>query len=422
MRLEKRVVDVRKIVFDNESYIKDGIMHLSKEELINVAMDYNFKSVDFELAHPGESCRLNFVSDCIQPMCKLDSEDSTFPGVVDEVSRVGEGISVVVGGVSVTEVLMKPMVILSVIDMEGPATKESLTLPKLIHLCLIAEPTEDTSDNEYFQAVNVASKKIAKYVAECAKEVPPDDVEIYEISEENYENLPRVAYIFQIFSHAPLTDTVYYGDGCASMLPTIVHPNEVLDGAMIFRDYYQACNASPTYVYQNHPVIKELMSRHGKDINFVGLIISNTPTEVINKRRNAMMCAGLAKYHLKADCAIITKEGGGHPQIDVGLNCDACEELGIKTVLLITEFLSAGNPINELVLFATENADAMVTNGCISFLEFPRVNRVIGLEYLQDLARTGQLDAYGPFSYGAYTLVRDSINQIGNTQFTTVVY
>lgn len=420
MRLEKRYVDVRQVVFGDKSCFKDGVLQLCKKDLEQVAADFHFESVDFDIAVPGESTRLNFVADCVQPVYKIDG--ATFPGVVDDVCRVGEGSTVVLRGVGVTETLLLPMVISSTLDMSGPAVDESLILSKLIHICVLAKPADGVKANDYFNAVNIASKKVAKFVASLAADAEPDDVEVFEKSKDVSPDLPRVAYIYQIFSHAPLTDTVYYGDGCASMLPTIVQPNEILDGAMLFRDYYQVSNASPTYVYQNHPVILELLKRHGKDINFVGVIMSNTPAEVVNKRRNVMMCAGLAKYELEADGVIISKEGGGHPQIDVGLNCDANEALGIKTVLLLTEFLSAGNPINELTLFATPNADAMVTNGCTSVLDFPKMDKVIGLQTLESQSRTQTLDAHGPFSYGVYPLVRDAINQIGNTPLSSEVF
>lgn len=422
MRLEKRYVDIQRVEFADRTYVEQNVLYLSKKELKEVAMDYHFAEVDFDIAEPGTSCRLSYVSDCVQPIFKLGEGESTFPGIVDDIHRVGTGATVVLRGISVTETLLVPMVIASTLDMTGPAVEESLILPKLIHVCILAKPAEGVTNNDYFNAVNVASKKVAKYLAEAAKDVKPDEIEVFELKQEGLENLPKVAYIFQIFSHAPLTDTVFYGDGCATMLPTVVQANEILDGALIYRDYYQVSNASPTYVLQNHPVIIELMQRHGKDINFVGVIMSNTPAEVENKRRNAMHCAGLAKYQLKADCAIISKEGGGHPQIDVGLNCDACEELGIRTVLLLTEFLSAGNPIDELVLFSTENADAMVTNGCTSVMNFPRMDRVIGLPTMQNQTNTVTLDVHGPFSYAVYPVVRDALNQIGNTNLGSEVY
>ncbi|KPU44295.1 betain reductase complex component B subunit alpha and beta [Oxobacter pfennigii] len=422
MHLEKRYVDVQKVVFDEKTFIEKGILHVCKKELIAEAMDFHFESVDFELAHPGESCRLTYVCDCVQPMYKTGEGAATFPGIADEVKRVGNGVSIVLRGVCITEIMAVSAGGVQTLDMSGPAAEQSYALPKLIHVCLLAKPAPGVQNDAYFDAVNIASKKVAKYVAKCAKDYTPDEVETFELKKEGLEDLPRVAYIFQIFSHAPLNDTAYYGDGCASMMPIVVHPNEILDGALVYRDYYTAGNSSPTYSLQNHPVILELIKRHGKDINFAGVIMSNTPAEIVNKNRNAMMCAGLAKYHLNADGVIITKQGGGHPQIDTGLNCDYCEELGIKTVLLLTEFLSVGNPITELVLFSTKNADAMVTNGCISMVDFPKVDRVVGIPTMINRNTLSSMDLYGPYTMAAYSAIRDFISQIGNTHFTSVAY
>ncbi|KPU44298.1 betain reductase complex component B subunit alpha and beta [Oxobacter pfennigii] len=420
MHLEKRYVDVHKVVFDEKTFVERGVLHVCKNELIDIAMDFHFESIDFELAHPGESCRLSYVCDCIQPMYKLDGA-STFPGIVDEIKRVGTGASVILRGVSVTEVMTQPTVSVSTLDMSGPGAEESFVLPKLVHICMLAKIAPDSQKDAYLNAINIASKKVAKYIAQCAKDCIPDEVEAFELKKEGLENLPRVAYIFQVFSHAPVTDTVYYGDGCATMLPTVVHPNEILDGALVFRDYYSTSNVSPTYFFQNHPVIRELMGRHGKDLNFAGVIISNTPAEVVNKNRNAMMCAGLAKNVINADCAIITKMGGGHPQIDTGLNCDYCEELGVKTVLLLTEFLSAQSPIDELVLFSTENANAMVTNGCLVHVDLPKVDRVIGQTTIPNRATNSAIDVHGPLTL-LTSAIRESMSQIGYTNRSSVVY
>lgn len=417
MYLEKRYTDVNKVVFDDKTFIENGVLHVSKKELSDLAMDYRFESMDFELAHPGESCRLSRVCDCVQPMLKLGEDSSTYPGVVDEVKRAGSGSSVVLRGVSVTEIMPLQAGGL-LLDMSSPGRERSKLLTEQAHICILAKPAKDVHNNDYFYALNIASKKIAKYVAECAKDLVPNEVETFELKKDGLENLPRIAYIKQVFSHAPANDTVYYGDGCATMLPTIVHPNEILDGALLFRDYHSTTNSAPSYAIQNEPVILELMDRHGKDINFIGVILSNTPAEIINKNRNAMMCAGLAKYHLNVDGVIITKQGGGHPQIDTGMNCDYCEELGIKTVLLLTEFLSANSPVAELVLFSTPNANAMVTSGCLEEIEYPKVDRVIG-----DTTSIGRFvgDIHGPFRQDI-NLTREGISQIGNTNLTTVIY
>ncbi len=46
MRLEKRFIDVKKVVFDDKTFVENGVLHVSKKELEDVAMDYRFKSVD----------------------------------------------------------------------------------------------------------------------------------------------------------------------------------------------------------------------------------------------------------------------------------------------------------------------------------------------------------------------------------------
>ena len=422
MQLTRKIIHIKKAVFDDRTYVEDGgILHLCKQELIDIAADFHFKSVDFEIAHPGESCRIIYVGDCVQPAYKLE-DGATFPGIVDECKGVGTGTTVMLEGIGISEVSLRPLKVASLLDMSGLGKDLSLTLPQMIQVCLVAEPGENVTDNEYFSAINVASKKVAKYIAQCAASHKPDREEIYRLDKVVDETLPKVVYIFQIFSHAALTDTTCYGDGCVATLPIMMHPNEVLDGALLFRDYYQVSNASPSCVYQNHPIILELMKRHGKDINFVGLIVSNTPAQIEDKKRNVMMCTNLAKYHFNADCAIVTKEGGGHPQIDVGMHCDALEEQGIKTVLVLTEMLSNGAQINELVLFSTPNANAMVSNGCMDFVyTYPYMDRVIGMPWLYNQPMTQKYDSHGPFKYHI-RVQRDAVNQVGNTEFESVIY
>lgn len=69
----------------------------------------------------------------------------------------------------------------------------------VLHVCLLAEPADGVQNNEYFNAVSVASKKIAKYVAQCAKDCVPDEVQIFELKKDNLENLPSCLYLPDIF-------------------------------------------------------------------------------------------------------------------------------------------------------------------------------------------------------------------------------
>jgi glycine reductase complex component B subunit alpha and beta len=420
MHLAKHIVDIDSAVFDSKTFIADRTIHISKEELERVIADSRFSKVKIELAFPGDDCRLMNVGDIVQPIFKVGGAESTFPGVVDDINTVGDGQSVALRGLAVVEILEMDVPLGTFIDMSGPAAPHT-PFSKTINLTIDAFPAQGISKNDYFDAINCASKKAAKYLGETAKDFVPDENQEFHLQKDSLDGLPGVAYIFQMFSHAPYTDTRYYGDDCTKMMPLIVHPNEILDGALSNRNYYQMTNADPTYSYQNHPMILELYRRHGVDINFLGVILHNTPHELTDKKRNAMMAANLAHYHLQADAVVLTKEGGGHPQIDMGITCDNCENLGLKTAILITEFLSPDNAADESVLFTTKNANAMVSSSCLELITCPPVKRVIGSTAIPNLTNLGKVDPYGEFELTNHKS-RGATSQLGGTMFTSFKY
>ena len=422
MRLKKLYVDVRSAVFDDRTFVKNNVLHINKRELLTVVADYRFASVDADIALPGEPCRITNVGDIVQPMCKVDDPDGSFPGVAGNMTQAGSGETLVLRGAAVVEVCEVPLPIGTMLDMAGPATEHS-RFANTVNIAVIPVPADGIDKDAYLEALNICSKKAARYLAESALGTPPDEAEEFgldlpEAARRNLEDLPRVAYLFQIFSHAPLTDVTYYGDSCQSMLPILVHPNEILDGALLNRDYYQITNADPSHIYQNHPMILDLYARHGKDLNFAGVVLSNTPHTVTDKQRNAMMASGLVKHHLKADGVIITKEGGGHPQIDIQLNCELCEKMGVRTSILINEFLSTSNASDEVLLFRSEYADAIVTSGCFADLDLPGPDKVIGHTPIPDRLKKGLCDpARGFRHYNRY--IRGTMSQLGDTPHTS---
>ena len=70
-----------------------------------------------------------------------------------------------------------------------------------------------------------------------------------------------------------LHDVYIYGVDVKKILPTLLHPNEELDGAVVSGNCVAACDKITTYQHQNNSVIKELYKEHGKTINFVGEIM-----------------------------------------------------------------------------------------------------------------------------------------------------
>src|SRR5205807_8731847 len=101
---------------------------------------------------------------------------------------------------------------------------------------------------------------------------PPDEVEVFELQDVD-PSLPRVVYIAQITSQGPFAGTFYYGGYLDRLLPTIVHPNEFLDGALVDGNVAGPNIRIPTIVHQNNPVVLELYREHGKTMCCAGVVL-----------------------------------------------------------------------------------------------------------------------------------------------------
>src|SRR2546425_10734806 len=92
------------------------------------------------------------------------------------------------------------------------------------------------------------------------------------------------------------------------MLPTIVHPNEVLDGAVL-RGFMG--RSVTTWATQNHPMIQALYAQHGRTLWFAGVVVTVAQATEPERVRSALLTAGLVAHTLGADGAVFTKIGGG---------------------------------------------------------------------------------------------------------------
>ncbi len=422
MKLEINYVDIKDAAFGSETEIKDNVLYINKEELLDLISDESFSHVELDLAFPGESCRIGSVSDIIQPTIKIDDEDSTFPGTLGEMNKVGSGKTIKLRGIAVLETydLMQPSG--AVLDMSGPAAEHTI-FSQMIQLVINPHIADGVDKFNYIDSLKKASLTAAKYLAEAAADLVPDEVEDLsmttgddDIYDDEGNPLPRFAYIYQIFSHRKAISALYYGDECIHALPTIAHPNEILDGALLNNNYEQLPNGDPTYMIQNHPLIRELYNRHGKDLNFVGVIISNTPSAMVNKKRNAMLATSLAKEVLKAECVLINKEGGGHPQVDIQLNCDLAEGMGMKTGIILSEFMTTSGLSDEAVVFNTPNASAIVTTGCLERMAVPAVERVLGSP-INDI----DVPLEGPIMLSNRN-IRGALSQLGESWYTSIKF
>lgn len=382
MRLELGKINIKDVKFGEETKVENGILYVNKQEIIDlVSEDEHIKSVDVELARPGESVRIMPVKDVIEPRVKVDGSGGIFPGIISKVETVGKGRTHVLKGAAVVTTGKIVGFQEGIIDMTGPGA-EYTPFSKLNNIVLVCQPIDGLKQHEHEKAVRMAGLKVAAYLGKAAKDVQPDEIETYESLPllqgiEKYPELPKVAYVLMLQSQGLLHDTYVYGVDAKQILPTLISPTEIMDGAIISGNCVSACDKNTTYHHLNNPVVHDLYKKHGEEINFVGVIITNENVYLADKERSSNWTAKLAEY-LGVDGVIISQEGFGNPDTDLIMNCKKIEQKGIKTVIVTDEYAGRDGASQSLA-DADPAANAVVTGGNANeLIELPPMDKVIG--------------------------------------------
>src|SRR3989449_5026405 len=317
MRLELRWSVVEEVVAGSATRLAGKRLEVDLDGLRSLlSADARLTGIRLDIVHPGERCRIGRVFDVIAPRAKLDGGED-FPGVLGAVATAGHGRTLALAGVAVVATDQETAIVgtLAVIDMAGPNAALS-AFGSTHNLVISAWPASGVDRSDYLAAVRLAALKTAVYLTRAAREVEPDRVEVFELPPSprvpaELAQLPRVAYVFQIHSHqrpTGLDEGILYGDPVRRMLPTIVHPNEVLDGAVL-RGFMG--RSVTTWATQNHPMIRALYAQHGRTLWFAGVVVTVAQATEPERVRSALLTAGLVAYTLGADGAVFTKIGGG---------------------------------------------------------------------------------------------------------------
>lgn len=389
MRLQLDMLTITDVRFADRTAVQDGILYVERKGLQDLLMqDQRFASVEIEVAHPGEDCRITGVLDVIEPRAKAGDGTEDFPGAVGTQVPAGTGTTCVLKGTAVvlsdyrerTESGRSTDPNGDIIDMSGPGAEAGL-YGKTHNIVLLPIPAEGVNGQEYLAALKIAGLKAAAYLARAGIGASPDRTEVMELppltaSAEAAGKLPRVVYIFQILTTQfdPIPgEPVLYGRNVPDMVPTLLHPNEVIDGAVT--SPFPALNVQ-TFQVQNHPIIRELCARHGKDLFFAGVIVSTAPNNMADIERISNIAANLAKY-VGADGAVLTKTGGGAPELTMARTAQRCERFGIKTALAVLHM--AADVYGAATLFNMAEVDAVVSLGVPNTqLTLPAVKRIVG--------------------------------------------
>lgn len=378
-----------------------------------ILQDRRIAGVEVELARPGDSVRIVHCLDAIEPRRKIEGPGTVFPGFLSGPQTVGSGRTLRLKGVSVVTCSRYPQPFEgllaareAIVDMSGPTAAYS-PMSRVTNLVLAMQPASELDNEDYDDAVRRAGLLVAERLAQTGLESDPDEVTTFDFSESR-SDLPRVAYFYQMQGQGSMADTYIYARTIENLVPTLMHPNEILDGAVVSGVYVYACFKNPTYWHQNNPVIWELQRCHGQELNFVGVIVNRGHNYTqMEKERSSYWAAKLARL-LKADGVILTGEGGGNSAIDMMLACQYMQQDGIATTILAYE--SPGADGRDFPLFfSVPEADAIVSLGSDEeTVSMPRVERIIG----DDLLLDNETQAIGPFEIRMYYLY-SALNQLG---------
>ncbi len=382
MKLEIGKIYVTDVVLGEKNVFETGRLTIDTQGLIDhLLTDHRLKSAAVDLAKPGDSVRIIPVKDVIEPRVKVFGEAKEFPGVTSTMATAGQGRSHVFKNTAVITTGSIVGFQEGVLDMSGPGAAYS-PFSQTINIVLTLEPKKGLSQHQHEEAARSAGLQAAAYIGECGREAVPDEIETFEMNSNaaeivKYPALPKVVYLEMLITQGLLHDTYIYGLDAKQTLPTLLHPNEVLDGAVISGNCVAACDKITTYQHLNNPIIKELYDRHGKDLVFLGVVVTNENITLQGKLRSCSMATNIAKQ-LGADGVIVSEEGYGNPDSDLMLNCRLLEEAGIKTVL-ITDECAGRDGMSQSLTDATSHAKAIVTTGNVSHLvTLPPMEKIIG--------------------------------------------
>ncbi|MCC7484878.1 MAG: hypothetical protein IT529_07780 [Burkholderiales bacterium] len=334
------------------------------------------------VARPGESTRIIHALDAVEAMTKVAGPGSVYPGFLGPAVTVGRGITRKLTGMLVLSTTEFPEPTSGglgyregIIDMCGPGQPYCQASDR-INLVLSYRPRPGATNLQVDDAVRRATLSIAHFVAQASTGLPAERSRRYVLHPVSAD-LPRVVYIDQIMSQTLMTRTFVYGSELGDGLPTLIHPNELIDGAIVSGNYKNLQKVA-TYLHCDKPLMRELYRRHGVDLDFAGIVVNRGHRDTFAlKEFGAQYSAKLAKL-LGAQGAVIAFEGGGGATVDFMLTVRACAEIGVQPVAEMFEHAAAGSGEFPIV-YHVPQADAIVSRGAAAeMITAPAVERVLG--------------------------------------------
>ena len=390
MRLERALFPVTSIRLGNHTRWRDGELEVNVSELTDLVKQ-NEWIVDAKLgvAQPGARQRIIHILDALEPRCKADGQGTVFPGLLGPSETVGSGRTHVLRGMTVMTAgqlpwpegggLRAPRE--SIVDMSGPAAPYS-PFSQTWNLVVSLDLVPDKDITEYDDSVRKVGVQVAHYLAECTRGLAPPEVVEHTLAP-CAEKLPRVVYIHQVQSQGTFAHSLLYGQFMDSLVPTLIHPNELLDGAVVNSNYLYPCFEVPTYLKCNLPVVEQLYAGHGREHDFLGVILARGHYYTFDEKLRVAQYAAKVAAMVKADGAILTWEGGGNSLVEAMLTIQALEKSGIPAVTIAYELGGAEGRDAPLIQDVPE-AQSLVSAGSYEKpITLPAMDEVLGGDRLR---------------------------------------
>jgi glycine reductase len=382
--LELQTFTVRAVEFGSRTSLASGTLTIDREEIRRLAIDPAvIADVEVELVAPGEETRIIHVMDAIEPRIKVGGDSVAFPGLLGPPRTVGRGVTRRLGGVAVLESGVLPELAIGglefnegLIDMSGPGAAYC-ACSETHNVVLVFTPRPGVTNREFEAAFRLGALRVCRRLAETTLgAAPPDEVERFGFGDAA-PGVPRVAYVDMVQQVGFLCQTLLYGQPVDGVVPTLLDPREYFDGAVVSASY-RSPTKTPTWLRQNHPVIRALYRRHPHELNFIGVIFCRGHLDDHElKERNGYMVANLARV-MGAEGVVQGIDGSGNIWVDFMLAARALERAGIRTVQVVHE-LGGVEGREWPVLDFTPEADAIVSGGGADRrFRLPAMKRVVG--------------------------------------------
>ncbi len=359
---------VDEVRFGRKTELRDRVLFVDEKGLIEflVSRDDRIDTCTISIAGPGDLTRIICVKDVTQPGCKVRG------------NRPGEGRKHVLENVAVITCGKIVGFQEGIIDMSGAGAFYS-PFSSTLNVVLDIDVVSGLSPHQHEEAIRTGGIAAADFLGEAARSVTPDTMHSFAALGDLTvsPDLPRVVYVYMLLSQGLLHDSYVLGCNAKQGLPRTIEPTMLLDGAITSGNCVSACDKNTSWHHQNNPVVRELYRNHGRELNFVGVVLTNEPVRLAAKEASAEKTIALVR-ELNGDGVILSKEGFGNPDADQMLLTRGLEQAGIKVVAITDEF-AGQDGFSQSLADTAEEADAVVSVGNANErVVLPPMERLLG--------------------------------------------